>query len=59
LKPLREYLLYIEAVKEALTRRDSIQIEYELTVEELRKKKTEKELVSFYRINFLLFHFVV
>jgi sorting nexin-7/30 len=58
-KPLKEYLLYIEAVKEALTRRDSVQIEYELTVDELKKKRTEKELVSFYRINFLLFHFMV
>jgi sorting nexin-7/30 len=59
LKPLKEYLLYIEAVKEALTRRDSVQIEYELTVDELKKKRTEKELVSFYKINVLLFHFMV
>lgn len=44
-QPLKEYLLYIEAVKEALTRRDSVQIEYELTVEELKKKRTEKELL--------------
>jgi sorting nexin-7/30 len=50
LKPLKEYLLYIEAVKEALTRRDSFQIEYELTVEELKKKRGEKELVSSYGI---------
>lgn len=41
-QPLKEYLLYIEAVKEVLTRRDSVQIEYELTVEELKKKRAEK-----------------
>ncbi|KAJ9593180.1 hypothetical protein L9F63_015277, partial [Diploptera punctata] len=41
----QEYLLYIEAVKEALTRRDSVQIEFELTVEELKKKRTEKEML--------------
>ncbi|PNF32709.1 hypothetical protein B7P43_G11595 [Cryptotermes secundus] len=44
-QPLKEYLLYIEAVKEALTRRDSVQIEYELTVEELKKKRAEKDLL--------------
>jgi hypothetical protein len=37
-------------VKEAVTRRDSVQIEYELTVEELQKKRVEKELVGFDRI---------
>ncbi|PSN51060.1 hypothetical protein C0J52_01520 [Blattella germanica] len=31
-QPLKEYLLYIDAVKEALTRRDSVQIEFELTL---------------------------
>ena len=50
IKPLKEYLLYIEAVKEAVTRRDSVQIEYELTIEELKKKRAEKELVGFDRI---------
>jgi sorting nexin-7/30 len=58
-KPLKEYLLYIEAVKEALTRRDSVQIEYELTVEELKKKRADKELVSSCRITFLFFHLMV
>jgi hypothetical protein len=37
-------------VKEAVTRRDSVQIEYELTVEELKKKRAEKELVCFDKI---------
>ena len=50
-QPLKEYLLYVEAVKEALTRRDSFQVEYELTVEELKKKRAEKEMVS-YRLYF-------
>nr|CAD7572908.1 unnamed protein product [Timema californicum] len=42
-QPLKEYLLYVEAVKETLTRRDSVQIEYELTVEELNKRRLEKD----------------
>ncbi|XP_066992719.1 sorting nexin-7 [Anabrus simplex] len=42
-QPLKEYLLYVEAVKESLARRDSVQIEFELTVEELKKKRIEKE----------------
>ncbi|GLG98168.1 Sorting nexin-30 [Gryllus bimaculatus] len=42
-QPLKEYLLYIDAVKEALARRDSVQIEYELTVDDLKKKRIEKE----------------
>ncbi|XP_063229993.1 sorting nexin-7-like [Bacillus rossius redtenbacheri] len=42
-QPLKEYLLYIDAVKEALSRRDSVQIEYELTLEELKRKRQEKE----------------
>lgn len=44
-QPLKEFLLYIEAVKESLGRRDAIQIEYELVLEELSKKKAEKEQV--------------
>ncbi|XP_021925634.1 sorting nexin-7-like [Zootermopsis nevadensis] len=44
-QPLKEYVLYIEAVKEALNRRDSVQIEYELTVEELKKKRAEKDVL--------------
>nr|CAD7599503.1 unnamed protein product [Timema genevievae] len=42
-QPLKEYLLYVEAVKETLTRRDSVQIEYELTQEELNKRRLEKD----------------
>ncbi|XP_046670781.1 sorting nexin-30-like [Homalodisca vitripennis] len=42
-QPLKEYLLYLESINEALERRDAIQIEYELAVEELNKLKTEKD----------------
>jgi hypothetical protein len=46
-QPLKEFILYIEAVKESLGRRDAIQIEYELVLEELSKKKAEKEQVQY------------
>ncbi|XP_066583969.1 sorting nexin-7-like [Prorops nasuta] len=39
----REYVSYVESVKNALARRDSMQIEYEITVEELDKKRLEKD----------------
>jgi len=42
-QPLREYILYTEAIKDTLKRRDAMQIEYELTVEELKNRKEEKE----------------
>lgn len=41
----REYISYIEAVKNALSRRDSMQIEYEITVDVLAKKRMEKDQV--------------
>ncbi|XP_017893092.1 sorting nexin-30-like isoform X2 [Ceratina calcarata] len=39
----REYISYVDAVKGALSRRDSMQIEYEMTVDELAKKRLEKD----------------
>ncbi|XP_076235675.1 sorting nexin-30 isoform X2 [Calliopsis andreniformis] len=39
----REYISYIDAVKSALSRRDSMQIEYEMTIDELGKKRIEKD----------------
>ncbi|XP_053989310.1 sorting nexin-30-like [Hylaeus volcanicus] len=39
----REYISYIDAVKSALSRRDSMQIKYELIVEDLAKKRLEKD----------------
>lgn len=43
----KEYTVYIDAVKDALSRRDCMQIDYELTVDELTKKRQEKEQVHF------------
>ncbi|XP_078043759.1 sorting nexin-7 [Augochlora pura] len=39
----REYISYIDAVKSALSRRDSMQIEYEITIDDLTKKRAEKD----------------
>ncbi|XP_063982456.1 sorting nexin-7-like [Diachasmimorpha longicaudata] len=39
----REYIAYVESVKDALTRRDQMQLEYELTMDELSKKRHEKD----------------
>lgn len=41
-QPIREYLLYAESVKEALIRRDNIQIQYESAVEEFHKRKADQ-----------------
>ena len=41
----KEYISYIDAVKDALNRRDSMQIEYEVTVDELTKRRLEKDQV--------------
>lgn len=35
----------MDAVKETLQRRDTVQIEYEVAVDELNKKRNEKEQV--------------
>ncbi|XP_046741932.1 sorting nexin-30-like [Diprion similis] len=40
---MREYLAYIDAVRDTLVRRDSMQIEYEMTVDDLAKKRQEKD----------------
>ena len=42
----REYVSYIEAVKNALSRRDSMQIEYEITIDVLAKRRLEKDQVQ-------------
>ncbi|XP_052776307.1 sorting nexin-30-like isoform X2 [Mya arenaria] len=42
-QPLREYILYAESIKTVLRRRDAIQSEYEQTLDELNKRKEEKE----------------
>lgn len=39
----REYVAYVESVKDALNRRDTMQIEYELTSDELLKRRSERD----------------
>lgn len=38
---LREYILYTACIQDALCRRDAIQVEYENTLQDLRRKKEE------------------
>lgn len=47
----REYVAYVESVKDALNRRDTMQIEYELTADELSKRRTERD-----QVNYLFFY---
>lgn len=42
-EPLREYALYCDAVRLSLKKRDQIQIQHELSSEELQKRRQEKE----------------
>ncbi|XP_070562897.1 sorting nexin-30-like isoform X4 [Ptychodera flava] len=46
LPPVREYLLYADSIKSVLKKRDSIQVEYELSQEESSKRKNEREQVD-------------
>ncbi|XP_058790693.1 sorting nexin-30-like [Phymastichus coffea] len=41
----REYVAYVDAVKDALNRRDAIQMDYELTAEDLNKRRAEREQI--------------
>lgn len=43
LQPIKDYLLYIVAIKETLERRDNIEINYLHQLDNLEKKKQEKE----------------
>lgn len=45
-QPLKEYILYTDAIKAVLRRRDAIQMEYETTIDELNRKKDERENVK-------------
>ncbi|XP_041359259.1 sorting nexin-30-like [Gigantopelta aegis] len=45
-QPLREYILYSECIKAVLRRRDAMQMEYDMIVDELNKKKEEREQVK-------------
>lgn len=42
----REYIAYIESVKDALNRRETMQIEYELMADELAKRRAERDQVN-------------
>ncbi|XP_032219689.2 sorting nexin-7-like [Nematostella vectensis] len=43
MEPLREYVLYTDSIRNAMKSRDTVQMEYEVTLEELARKRTEKE----------------
>ncbi|KAK0069849.1 sorting nexin-30 [Biomphalaria pfeifferi] len=45
-QPLKEYLLYTECIKLVLRRRDAIQNQYDMVVDELAKRRDEKENVK-------------
>ncbi|XP_071135185.1 sorting nexin-7-like [Mytilus edulis] len=42
-QPLKEYILFTDAIKAVLRRRDAIQMEFDATVDELNRKKDERE----------------
>uniref|UniRef100_A0A8D8WMM5 Sorting nexin-30 n=1 Tax=Cacopsylla melanoneura TaxID=428564 RepID=A0A8D8WMM5_9HEMI len=44
--PMRDYLLYIDAVKQVLARRDLIQAEYDSLGDDLQKKTAEKDQLT-------------
>lgn len=52
----REYITYIDAVKNALSRRDSMQIEYEMIIDEIAKRRVEKDQVFVNAINIYLYN---
>ncbi|KAJ7356164.1 Sorting nexin-30 [Desmophyllum pertusum] len=43
MEPIHEYVLYTDSIKGTLKHRDTINMEYEVTLEELSRKKAEKE----------------
>ncbi|XP_050532436.1 sorting nexin-30-like isoform X2 [Daktulosphaira vitifoliae] len=45
-QPLKDYVNYIECVRETLTKRDALQLQYEQSVLELEKKKADKDKVA-------------
>ncbi|KAH9487708.1 Sorting nexin-30, partial [Bulinus truncatus] len=45
-QPLKEYLLYTECIKTVLRRRDAIQSQYDMVVDELGKRRDEKENIK-------------
>ncbi|XP_043241846.1 sorting nexin-7-like isoform X1 [Amphibalanus amphitrite] len=45
-QPLREYVLYAEAIREALGRRDAVQAQFEATAAEIQRKEAERAQVN-------------
>jgi len=45
-EPLREYNLYVDSVRTAMRKRDQFQLEYEVCMEDLNKKRNEKEQID-------------
>ncbi|XP_037068628.1 sorting nexin-7-like [Pollicipes pollicipes] len=45
-QPLREYVLYAEAIREALGRRDAVQAQFESTAAEIQRKEAERAQVN-------------
>ncbi|KAK3800106.1 hypothetical protein RRG08_015072 [Elysia crispata] len=45
-QPIKEYLLYTECIKNVLRRRDAIQNEYDSVIEEIGRRKEEKETIK-------------
>ncbi|XP_022109936.1 sorting nexin-30-like isoform X2 [Acanthaster planci] len=54
LPAIKEYMLYADAVKGTLRKRDFIQMEYELACEELTRRKNEREQVKISDQNYSL-----
>ena len=44
-QPLREYVLYAEAIREALGRRDAVQAQFESTAAEIQRREAERAQV--------------
>lgn len=52
--PIREFIMYIDVVKDTLHKRETYQHVYETSMEELTKKRTEKDQVIIVEVYFLL-----
>ena len=45
-QPLREYVLYAEAIREALGRRDAVQAQFESKAADIQRREAERAQVS-------------
>lgn len=53
-QPLKDYVSYIECVRETLGKRDALQIQYEQSLMDLEKKKADKDRVNVILYNIML-----